>query len=78
MIEEGFFLATDETQIKHRLKKDTTIRIPFRSPSVFNLFHPWLYIHIRFSALSTARMEASSMLVSTPEPQRVLPVASLI
>ena len=32
----------------------------------------------RLSALSTARIDASSMFVSTPAPQRVLPLASLI
>ena len=34
--------------------------------------------HDRFNALSTARMEASSMLVSTPAPQRLPPLPCLI
>lgn len=35
-------------------------------------------LHDRFSALNTARTEASSMLVSTPAPQRVRPSLCLI
>ena len=36
------------------------------------------HIHARFSALNTARTDASSMFVSTPAPQRDFPSAVLI